>query len=172
MPARWLGVPVVGGVAWLVLVAATGAGVLLFQQDNRAGVVAVMLVGLWVHAVGWWLSAPSGRRATWYVLTSLAGAAGIAVTSVPAAGVVVVVAVAGAVVWGIRTKLLRAQVHKFAWAAAQLAKVTGDERELHRILTPARTASGLPAKWSLPSQSDKRMTLTAGDDVDEEEDAT
>ncbi|MDQ7993187.1 MAG: hypothetical protein REI45_10985, partial [Propionicimonas sp.] len=95
VPARWLGVPVVGGVAWLVLVAATGAGVLLFQQDNRAGVVAVMLVGLWVHAVGWWLSAPSGRRATWYVLTSLAGAAGIAVTSVPAAGVVVVVAVAG-----------------------------------------------------------------------------
>lgn len=171
VPPQWLGLPVVGAVAWLVLVAATGVGWWCFTRDEVPWVIAVMVSALWVHSAGLWLSRPSGARATWYVVMSIVAAGALWLRGDRSVAVAVAAAgMAGAVVWQARTALLRRRVHRFAWAAAKLAEATGDERELHKILAPARTSSGLPARWYLPDTSTKRMTVSAGDQESEGED--
>lgn len=170
VPAAWLRVRAAGVLAWVLLAACWALAASQFTAGRTSGVVATVLVGLWLHAAAWWLDDPTLTRGAWYAAASLAPAAVLWVVDRRPLAVVVVLATFGAgVAWWVRVVRERRRLHPFAWAAAQLAEAAGDRRELHRILAPARTSSGLPARWYVPKASERRM-VTLDDDEDEAED--
>lgn len=167
VPPQWVGVRAAEAAAWVLLVPGAAGVWLAYSRDSIAGMVLVALVTVWAFTAAQWVALPTRERSGGFALA--AGAAGLALwlTDRHSAAIALgVISLVGGVAWLARTARARKRVHRFAWAAAQLAEATGDKRALHRILTPAATATGLPARWSVPENSTRRM-VSLDDDEDD-----
>jgi hypothetical protein len=168
VPAQWVGIRQAELGSWGVLAPGAVAIWAAYNADSAAGMITAALITAWLFCAARWVALPASNRGGAFAIATTAAAAGLLLLDRQAAAVgVLVTAAAAAAGWTWWTARARKRVHRFAWAAAQLADASGDQRELHRILTPAPTPNGLPARWSVPEISTRRMVT---EDVDDEDD--
>lgn len=167
VPAQWVGVRAAEAASWIALAAGAAGVWLAYTNDSVAGMILTALVAVWAFAAARWVALPTQERSGAFALAAGAAAVALWLTDRrPVAIALAVVSLAAGAAWMVHTARARKRVHRFAWAAAQLAEATGDKRALHRILTPAPTDSGLPARWSVPENSTRRMVAEDDDEDD------
>lgn len=171
-PAQWTGFKVAELAGWGALAIGAFCAWTAYSHDSVHGLVVSVLVAVWALTAARWVAVPSSERSGHHAAAAVAVAVMLWIVDQQpySLGFAALVA-AASMFWVAWTARARKRLHRFAWAAAQLADATGDDRELHEVLTPASTDSGLPARWYVPAKSARQMVTIedddpAGDDLD------
>jgi hypothetical protein len=174
VPAEWVGYGRATVIGWGALVVGLVAAWVAWDHGTSVlSAVAIVLCAGVALGAGCWVAHPDTERGGWLAALTALAAGGLWVAAARAGALALLgVVAAGAVAWLVVLVRRRAQVRAMAWAVQLLAEASGDDRPAGKILTPARTSTGLPALWHLPSDLAKRVARDLGtDDEDQDEES-
>lgn len=171
IPASWVGFSAAAVVGWVGL--ALGLGAVWWAWDHGRSVLTIVVIGLCagvVFTAGRWVAHPDVERGGWFAALSALAAGGVWAMGSHTGAVALLVVLAGVSVgWLAYVGWARRRARSMAWAAQLLAEASGDGRCPDLIVTPARTTTGLPARWNLPPELAKRAAAAVVDEEDAED---